>query len=110
MPNATITRDERRRRIEKDDGDLDDTVYRVRTNGRGDICYHDDPECSDLQAHDPVDMTRQECHGRLYPPCSSCVLNQPQGGKSDQRPSLRNKLDEVDYEFEWDREHGEEVA
>ncbi|EMA18985.1 hypothetical protein [Haloarcula argentinensis] len=109
MPNS-ITRDERRRRIGKDDGALDDTVYRVRTGGRGDICYHDDADCADLQVDDPEDMTRRECHRRLYPPCTKCVLEEPHGGKSNQRPSLRNTLDEVDYEFEWDREHGEEVV
>ncbi|KZX49321.1 hypothetical protein BDK61_2749 [Haloarcula quadrata] len=107
---GAITRDERRHRIEQDDGDLDDTVYRVRTSGRGDICYHDDPDCADLTADDPADMTRRECHRRLYPACTKCVLDQPHGGRSDQRPSLRHKLDEVDYEFEWDRKHGEEVA
>lgn len=106
MPGS-ITREERRARIQRDDGALDDTVYRERKGGRGDICYHDDPKCDDLRTDDPAELSREHCHQCVYPACSNCVLEEAQRGRhGEERPALRHRADDVDYEFEWDRKHG----
>ncbi|WP_277540249.1 hypothetical protein [Haloarcula laminariae] len=107
MVRGDKTVDDRRDRVAQDDGDPDDTVYRVRESGRGDICYHDDEDCQELQTDDPADMPRREAHRRLYPGCSYCVLGTDRGRSVENTPSLRHNLDDVDYEFEWDRKHGD---
>lgn len=109
MVRGDKTVDDRRDRVAQDDGDLDDTVYRVSATGRGDICYHNDRDCQELRTDDPATLTRREAHKRLYPGCSYCILGISRGRSGEQTPALRQNLDDADYEFEWDRKHADEA-
>ncbi|MFC6975849.1 hypothetical protein ACFQL1_16055 [Halomicroarcula sp. GCM10025709] len=104
---ANLTREERRARIERDDGALDDDVHHSATTSRGDICYHDDEDCHNLLRADSIEtVTRAEAHRRLWPACRLCVLDDADDrNKGPQQASLRHTTDDVDYEFEWDKRH-----
>lgn len=72
MPSPT--REERERRIDKDDGALGDTVYVARSGINVGRCYHEDRECHHFDDDDPLTPTREAAHLRDFPPCRYCVL------------------------------------
>lgn len=67
---------DREARIEKDDGDADETVYLLAESSTS--AYHTRRDCTGLSRRDgvPIDeRTRGEAQADIRPPCGSCVLS-----------------------------------
>jgi hypothetical protein len=107
----TKTRAEKRRLRERDDGNLDDTVWTLRVSRAEQVkrnnflAYHDDPDCHCLRQQprddDPAldDLTRERAHDRNLYPCRGCVLDDT-ADRSDQTRSLRARLADGDVDPE----------
>jgi hypothetical protein len=79
-----VTVEEAAERIEQDDGDPTDEVFKWR-DPRGHI-YHDDPDCFYIDGQDPVTMTRGEAHDRMLGGCRVCVLDDVDPDHSNEQP------------------------
>lgn len=68
------TRAEAEKRIARDDGAPDETVYAI--GGRASKAYHAISTCRQLQwsDRDPEAMTRDAAQARSLVPCTSCIL------------------------------------
>ena len=92
------TRDERERRIERDDGDPDDTVHTSDRYHSG-TAYHDDPECGEAATVIELrEQRRETAQRRGRYPCQSCVLGERyrEGGSMDAYQALAD-ADPDDY-------------
>lgn len=80
-------------RIERDDGQPDDTVFTLA--GRRRTAYHDSTDCHAMrwESHEIAETTRSEAQAALRYPCGGCVLGNGNGpsskGGSFERPETR---------------------
>jgi len=76
---ASMQREDRERRIDRDDGDLDDEVV-VGRNGQRVLGYHDDPSCKNAPKEGRRrTVTRREAQKMSRFPCACCVLDDDGG-------------------------------
>lgn len=68
------TRQERIERQNRDDGDLDDSVY-LKVGGRAAVrTYHDEADCPTINGGDVRERTRRGAQRAWKAPCRYCVL------------------------------------
>lgn len=73
---ADLTRAEREQLIDRDDGDLDTTVYLLIARSSQARRYHADPDCSWIKRPDELhERTRRQAQNATRPPCTYCVLD-----------------------------------
>lgn len=79
MSNTRMTRDERLRRQKLDDGEPIDTVWMSgaeRANGQSVQCYHDTPDCPQLNDGEHRDLKRADAKLMWRAPCKTCVIGE----------------------------------
>lgn len=94
---TSLTREEREARIERDDGDPEETVHTVARSSQS-MIYHDDPTCQGLFNDATLKAwTREQAQDRTRAPCRYCVLkdastNTKSTGMDPKMAELLNEL------------------
>lgn len=79
-----VRREEAADRIDRDDKDPNDEVFKQRDPRRH--IYHDDPECRYIDGRDPLTMSRGEAHDRKLGGCRVCVLDDVDPNHNNEQP------------------------